>query len=324
MKKFFTMLVAVLLVPAFACAGAVKPKARAWWVETDGVLVSAGNEHKKLAPASLTKMMTVLIALERCGLEDPIKISRTAEAETGHKLGLKTGQEFRVVDMCAAAVIASANDGARSLAEHVAGTEPAFARIMNEHAAKLGMKDTHFTNAAGHDDPNHYSSAYDLAILAREAMKNPTYAELAGMIDLKIRSKAGKMYYLDNKNQLIGRYEGAIGVKTGTTPNAGKSLAAMAKRDNRSALVIILAAKERWYQTERLLDLAFSHVPAPVAATVPASLSAPLSAPPQPPATVQLTVSNSVTAKASAETVGQATTPAVEPAALPAQGAPAR
>lgn len=262
MRKLFPLLVAVLLLPALAVGAAVKPKARAWWVETDGVLVSAANEHKKLAPASLTKMMTVLIALERCGLEDPIRISKTSEAETGHKLGLKNGQEFRVVDMAAAAVIASANDGARALAEHVAGTEHAFAKLMNAQAAKLGMKDTHFTNAAGHDDPNHYSSAFDLAILAREAMKNPTYAELAGMVDLKIRSKSGKVYYLDNKNQLIGRYEGAIGVKTGTTPNSGKSLAAMARRDNRSALVIILAAKERWFQTERLLDMAFASVPA--------------------------------------------------------------
>lgn len=244
--------------PPKTAAKTAEPKAQAWWLEVDGAVVTASGERKKLAPASLTKMMTVLVALERAGLEDTVKVGKAVEAETGHRIGLKNGDELRVADLAAAAVIASANDAARALAEHVAGSEEGFARLMNEKATALGLADTRFENASGHDSPGHYSSARDLAILGNEAMKNPNYAWFASRVALEIKTKAGRAFRLENKNELIGRYDGAIGVKSGTTPKAGKSVVALAERGGRRVLLVLLGAKERWFQAEALLDRGFA------------------------------------------------------------------
>jgi len=240
---------------------AVRPEAVAWLIEADGAIVSAGNEHARLAPASLTKMMTVLIALESAQLTDNVRINKAVEGETGYRIGLKAGEELRIVDLAAAAVIGSANDAARALAEHVGGNEKKFVKLMNDRAKKMGLADTCFTNSSGHDAKGHYSSAFDLAIIANEAMKNPSYAELASMVDLEIRTKAGRAMKFDNKNQLIGRCPGVIGVKSGTTPNAGQSLIALAQRDGRRVLLVLLGAKERWYQSEALFNEVFAWIP---------------------------------------------------------------
>lgn len=283
-KALSFILAALLLAPtAFAAtpkasapktsapaAAAQKPAAQnpgvqaaAWVLEIDGAEVTSGNVDKRQAPASLTKMMTALLALERGGLEDMVKISKAASEETGHRLGLKAGDELRVADLAAAAIIASANDAARALAEHIAGSEAEFSKLMNERAKKLGMTGTRFENASGHDSPAHYSTARDLAILGKEAMRNPWYAGLASRVALEIRTKAGRVFKLENKNELVGRYEGAIGVKSGTTPKAGKSLVAMAERGGRKAFLVLLGAKERWFQSEALLDRAFAAAPTP-------------------------------------------------------------
>lgn len=270
------MAAALLLAPPFAFALPPKaspaapakpsaPKADAWLLVADGQVVSSGNERKKLAPASLTKMMTVLLALEKAGLEDAVKVGKAVESETGHRIGLKKGDELRMADLAAAAVIASANDAARALADHVAGSEEAFAALMNERARALGMADTRFENASGHDSPGHYSSARDLALLGAEAMKNPNYAWFASRVELEIKTKAGRSFRLENKNELIGRYDGAIGVKSGTTPKSGKSLVAMAERGGRRVLLVLLGAKERWFLAESLLDKGFAQAAIPKA-----------------------------------------------------------
>ena len=257
-----------LLASLFLCgpardarAGAVeRPEAAAWLLEADGKVLSRGNQNKRLPQASLTKIMTALVALEKANPEEVVTVSREAASETGTRLGLKKGDRIKVVELVAGALIASGNDAARALAEHVGGTEEKFVAMMNARAEELKLGDTHFANASGHDDPANYSSASDLALLTKVAMKIPAFAGIVGSTALSIKTVDGRIFKVENKNELMGRYPGAIGVKSGTTPGAGKSLVALAARDGHWALLVLLGAKERWYTSVRMLDQAFAEI----------------------------------------------------------------
>ncbi|MEO6421903.1 MAG: D-alanyl-D-alanine carboxypeptidase, partial [Candidatus Nitrotoga sp.] len=147
-----------------------------------------------------------------------------------------------------------------ALADHLGRSESGFVVRMNRRAKKLGMRDTHFTNACGHDATKHYSSAHDLARLAHELLKYPSLIEITSKKNLQIATLDGKKRYkLTNKNALIGRYDGALGLKTGYTPNAGKCLVAFAKRSGHEVLLVILNGKNRWWDAVEILDLAFDH-----------------------------------------------------------------
>jgi D-alanyl-D-alanine carboxypeptidase (penicillin-binding protein 5/6) len=157
-------------------------------------------------------------------------------------------------------MIASSNDACHALADHLGGNEAGFVARMNRRATELGMRDTHFTNACGHDATQHYSSAHDLARLAHELLRHPSLFEITSQKNLQIATLDGKkLYTLENKNALIGRYDGALGLKTGYTPNAGKCLIAFAKRNGHEVLLVMLHGKDRWWDAVDILDLAFDH-----------------------------------------------------------------
>lgn len=216
-----------------------------------------GSQH--LSPASLTKMMTVLLALEHGHLKTPVTISAEATRETGSVLRLKAGERFRAEDLLAASLLASANDACHALADHIAGNEAAFVERMNQRAQELRMHDTHFTNACGHDDDQHYSSAQDLLKLTHALLKHDTLLKLTAQRSKQIASFNGRSITLQNKNALIGRYDGALGIKTGYTPNAGKCLAAYVKRRKDVVILIMLHGQDRWWDAVDILDLAFDH-----------------------------------------------------------------
>lgn len=216
--------------------------------------------NRKLPPASLTKIMTALLVLEKGRLDEVVTISQTAEKETGSRLGIKKGDKMQVGYLLVATLIKSANDACRSLAEHIGESESKFVALMNRRAKQLGMKKTHFTNACGHNHPQLYSTANDLAILAEAALKNKIFSELVKIADTYIPTVDGQLFYIENANQIIGRYPGAIGVKTGYTLNAGKCLIALAERDGVNVLLILLNAPNRWWDAEVMLDKAFSLV----------------------------------------------------------------
>jgi D-alanyl-D-alanine carboxypeptidase (penicillin-binding protein 5/6) len=165
-----------------------------------------------------------------------------------------------VLELLAATQIGSANDACHALADHVAGSEAKFVALMNARARELGLSNTRFANACGHDAPGLYSTARDLARLAETAMGNPVFAKMAGLEDGWI-STVGKAreFSLENKNLLIGRYRGAIGVKTGFTGSAGKCLVALAERGGKRVLLVLLNAPDRWWKAEEILDAAFAH-----------------------------------------------------------------
>lgn len=234
--------------------------ARAYRVEVDGNAVWERQAAQRLPPASLTKLMTALLVLEHGKLEAETVISRSASRETGSRLGLRAGERFRVHDLLAATLLHSANDACHALAEHVSGSEARFVQRMNERARELGLHDTLFSNACGHDAPRHYSSARDLAQLARAALEHGELIQLTAQPGMRIAPLSGaRSYQLDNKNTLVGRYRGALGLKTGYTARAGKCLIAYAERDAHRILLVMLHGNDRWWDAADILDIAFDH-----------------------------------------------------------------
>jgi D-alanyl-D-alanine carboxypeptidase (penicillin-binding protein 5/6) len=258
-RPFFLLLTVLFLVAAPALAADPFPKsARAYLAQVGGTTVWSYQAEQKLPPASLTKIMTALLVLERANLNAVVTVSPTVAAETGHRLRLRVGEKYRVRDLLAAMLIESANDAARALAEHLGGSEPRFANMMNARAAKMGLKNTRFTNAAGHHDPDHYTTAKDLVVMTEAALARPLFRELVSTVHYEIRSVNGKRSFkLENSNKLLPKYDGMVGVKTGYTPQAGRCLVALAERDGVEVLIVLLRAKNRWNLAEKMLDKAF-------------------------------------------------------------------
>ena len=183
--------------------------------------------------------------------------------ETGTRIGLIPGEELTARDLLAAMVIRSANDACRALADHVGKTTRGFVALMNQRAAALGMSNTRFVEPCGHDREGQYSTAADLARLAERVMRHDEYMRLAVVESMRIQAvDGGRTFALRNTNALIGRYPGAIGLKTGYTERAGSCLVAVAERAGVRVLVVMLHSPDRWWSTVGLLNQAFA-TPAP-------------------------------------------------------------
>lgn len=265
MMKIFSSIKRRLILLLLVCAPLPHPAAASnypaptYLLKIDGHIYRQRNASMRRAPASLTKMMTAILVLERCHLDDVVTVSRAASRETGSRIGLRAGQRFRVRDLLAATLIASANDACRALADHACGNQKKFVLQMNARARALGLQNTRFSNACGHDNAGLYSSAHDLARLAETGMQIPYFARLVARRSMHISTIDGRRnFYVRNKNRLIGRYPGAVGVKTGTTPNAGQCLVAIAERDERRVLLVIMHSPNRWKAAPALLDAAFA------------------------------------------------------------------
>lgn len=207
-------------------------------------------------------MMTALIALERGALGEVGTVGPAAARAGGARLGLREGDRMTAADLLAATVVRSANDACRALAEHLAGSVGAFVARMNARAAALGMRDTRFADPCGHDRPDQYTTAADLALLAEVLAGNEEYLRLASMPKLVVRSVDGKRRFTAaNTNALLGRYDGALGLKTGYTARAGNCLVALAERNGVRVLVVLLNAPNRWWNAVGLLDRAFEARP---------------------------------------------------------------
>lgn len=237
----------------------------AYWLETNGAVVWSRQADKRLPPASLTKMMTALLVLERAESAAPaasvVRVSKAAAHETGSRITLEAGEQLTVDDLLAATLIASANDACRALADHVAGDQTRFVQRMNVRARQLGMTNTHFTNACGHDGPRHFASARDLALLAHALMQHPQALKLVSQRERRISTVDGQRSFdLNTTNALLGRYPGVLGIKTGHTAQAGNCLVALAQRGKKQVLLVILDGMDRWWDAVDVLDLAFEHV----------------------------------------------------------------
>ncbi|WP_440223627.1 D-alanyl-D-alanine carboxypeptidase family protein [Dokdonella sp. MW10] len=237
--------------------------AAAYWVEVDDTPLWAGKADQALPIASLTKLMTALVAVEHGDLDAVATVSRTAAAETGSRLGLRAGERIRRSDLLAALLVRSANDACRALADDIGGDEPRFIARMNARAAELGMARTRFANACGHDDDDNRSSVRDLAVLARAVLAQPVLAADAARTEFAFATLDGRRYTMRSTNALLGSLDGARGLKTGWTPGAGRCLVAFVERDGRRVLAILLHAPDRWWDSVGVIELAFAQPRAP-------------------------------------------------------------
>ncbi|MCM0084480.1 D-alanyl-D-alanine carboxypeptidase [Geomonas sp. Red32] len=248
----------VFAPPAPASVSPSHYSAASYLVKINDRTVLEKNPDRRLAPASLTKIMTALLIMEKSRMDEVVTVSKGAARETGSRIGLRRGERLKVRDLLAATLIASANDACRALADHAGGSQGGFVEKMNAKAKELGLANTRFANACGHDDASLYTTAHDLAVLAEHALDLPLFEELVSRKSMRISTVNGRRsFQLRNKNRLIGRYPGAYGVKTGTTPRAGQCLVALAKRDDRKVLLVLMRSQNRWKTAPAMLDAAF-------------------------------------------------------------------
>ena len=260
MRKLGLLLALWLCAAGVAHAAEPAPEgvAGAFLVKRDGQLLWAQQPDRRMAPASLAKMMTALLFLERGQLDSIVTVRRTAAAETGSRIRLKAGDRLRARDLFAAMLIRSANDACRALAEQVGGSAKKFVAAMNERARQLGLMNTHYADPCGHDRPDQYTTPSDLARLAETVAGFPEYLRFAGTESLRIATADGaRSFELRTTNALLGRYDGAIGLKTGYTARAGQCLVALAEKNGVRVLLVMLNAPNRWWDAVALLDRAF-------------------------------------------------------------------
>ena len=235
------------------------PKAAAaYLVVVDGVELWGHAPDRALPPASLTKLMTALVVLERWEPDAIVEVGPTAAAATGSRIGLRTGDRLRLADAFDALLVASANDACLALAEHAAGSVERFVERMNRKASALGLRATRFRNPCGLDAPGHRSTARDLHRLARTAMAQPELARAVARPEVAFRTLAGRRLAKSSGNLLLGRVPGTIGIKSGFTRGAGKCLAALVRRGGDEVAVILLDAPDRWWAASILIEDAFA------------------------------------------------------------------
>ncbi len=250
--------------------------------EDSGTVLYEKNADARRPIASITKVMTLLLTFEaleagKISLDDFVPVSENAYHMGGSQIWLEPGEEMTLNDMLKAICISSANDAAVAVAEYVGGSEPAFAEMMNARAAELGMTNTHFVNACGLDEPEHLSTARDVAAMSREMLLHHT--EVRDYCSIWMDTLRGGATQLVNTNKLLKSYSGITGLKTGTTGKAGVCISASAERDGLRLIAVVLGAasgKERFQAASTLLDYGFSHFES-AAAELPAD--APLSLP---------------------------------------------
>lgn len=270
MKKILLFfLIGILLLPKMAYAEELIMNAKS------GILIEAStgeilyekNKDEQLSIASLTKMMVQLILLEKIEegsikWNDIVTTSANASGMGGTQIWLSTGEKMSVEDLFKGMSIVSANDATVALAEYASGSEKEFVKLMNKKAKELGMKNTYFKNSTGLDEDGHYSSAYDLALLAKELIKHKEIFKFSSKYEDYIRTNTPNKFWLVNTNKLIRFYEGADGLKTGFTDNALYTMAVTAKKNNMRLIAIVLGENEgnvRNNETMELLNYGFDN-----------------------------------------------------------------
>ena len=263
------MMLTLLPAPAMAAGPEVAGKSALLMDMETGTVLYAQNEHARLAPASVTKVMTMLLIMEaiddgRIGWDDTVIASEAAAAKGGSQIYLKVGESMTVTDMVKSIAVSSANDCACAMAEHIAGSESAFVELMNKRAEELGMQDTHFVNCTGLDDEEnareHLTSAYDIALMSRELMKN--HPDITKFTTIWMDTVRGGAFGLSNTNKLVRFYPGATGLKTGFTSGAGYCLSATAERDGMGLIAVVMGcetSKDRFAACKQLLDYGFAN-----------------------------------------------------------------
>ena len=262
------MVLAVPAVSVHAVEMDIPAKSAVLMDVATGTLLYEQDAHTPLAPASVTKVMTLLLIMEaidsgRIGWNDTVTTSEEAAAKGGSQVYLKVGETMCVADMVKSIAVSSANDCACAMAEHIAGSEGAFVDMMNARAKELGMQDTHFVNCTGLDDApeakEHKTSAYDIALMSAELLKN--HPDIKKYTTIWMDTVRDGAFGLSNTNKLVRFYQGATGLKTGFTSQAGYCLSASAMREDMELVAVVMGcetSKERFAACKSLLDHGFA------------------------------------------------------------------
>ncbi len=271
-KRLLGMLLAVLLtaalcLPARAVELELSAPSAILMEKSTGEILYEQNSHEKLPPASVTKVMTLLLVMEaledgRIAWDDTVTTSAAAAAKGGSQIYLEENEQLPLTEMLKAVVVASANDCACALAEHIAGSESAFAAMMNARAEALGMTDTHFVNCTGLDDgadaSEHRTTAYDIALMSRELLR---HEEIKKYTTIWMDTVRNGQFGLANTNKLVRFYDGTTGLKTGFTAAAGYCLAASAERSGMELIAVVMhcdTSAHRFEAAKAMLNYGFS------------------------------------------------------------------
>ncbi len=271
MKKFVVfMLVIFMSFPAFIKADnltlAPNSKSAIMLEVSTGEILFEKNSHERLHPASMTKMMSLLLIMESIEkniikLDDMVTVSSNASGMGGSQILLETNEQMSVDDLIKGVTIASGNDAVVALAERIAGTEEEFVNMMNNKVKELGLNDTNFKNSHGLDAANHYSSAYDMSIIAKELVKHEKILEYSRIYEMYLRENTDRKIWLVNTNKLVRFYNGVDGLKTGYTKEAGYCLTATAKKNDMRIIAVVMGEPDsstRNSEVTGMLDYAFS------------------------------------------------------------------
>lgn len=252
-----TLCLAIIMSTAAYAAPSPGDSARASVVieAESGNIIFEKNAHERKGPASTTKIMTALVALEKGDPEDIVKIDARAVGTEGSSAYLCAGESVVLSDLLYAMMLGSANDAAAAIAYHIGGSIEGFAGMMNARAEEIGLSDTHFENPHGLDGESHYTSAYDLAMIAREALKNEKFREIVSTKTKAIKLSDGNVSRVfRNHNRLLFEYDDIIGVKTGFTKKCGRTLVSAAERDGVTVICVTLCDGDDWRDHRRLLS----------------------------------------------------------------------
>ena len=275
MKRVLCLLTVMILFLGFLPVGAAaaqletKAKSHILMDVATGTVLLEQDAHTPLHPASVTKVMTMLLIMEaidagRIGWNDTVTTSEAAAAKGGSQIYLKVGETMSVTDMVKSIAVSSANDCACAMAEHIAGSEEAFVARMNDRAKELGMNDTHFVNCTGLDDSkdakDHLTSAHDIAVMSQQLLKY--HPDIKNYTTIWMDTVRGGTFGLSNTNKLVRFYPGATGLKTGFTSQAGYCLSASAQRNDLELIAVVMGcetSKDRFAACKQLLDYGFAN-----------------------------------------------------------------
>ena len=270
MKKLLILIFLFILIPVVKAEETedLAPNAKsAIMIEAStGEILFQKNANEKLAPASMTKMMSMLLIMEEIEkgnlkYDEEITASENASSMGGSQIFLQAGEKMTVTEMLKGIAIASGNDATVAMAERIAGSEEAFVKKMNSRAKELGLKNTNFVTSTGLDADNHYSSAYDMVLIAKELVKHEKILEFTGTYEEYLRKNSKNPFWLVNTNKLVRFYQGVDGLKTGFTNIAGYCLTATAKKDNMRLITVVMNepdSAKRSSDTSKMLDYGFN------------------------------------------------------------------
>lgn len=262
MKKIFIIILTFLTVQtAYAEAPEISAECAYVCELESGIMLYGKNENMQHAMASTTKIMTAIIALEKCSPNEAVEVSINAANTEGSSIYIEAGEQIKMKDLVYGLMLNSGNDAAVAIAEHISGDTQAFCIEMNNKAKEIGAFNTNFKNPNGLFDDEHYTTASDLAIITRYAMKNEIFRQIVSTKNYSATLlNNNRILYFKNHNKLLWNFEGAIGVKTGYTKDTGRCLVSSAEKDGCTLIAVTLDAPNDWNDHQKLLDFGFSEL----------------------------------------------------------------